>query len=213
MKRTFNQFLFSQITLLLIFFMVGCDKKTPDWEYFPDMYDSPAREAQEFDPTAPNKVGGRLPVEGTIPIEYTPYEFKGPNLDDPRVKELRVPENIQLTEVNLKRGESQFQIYCYPCHGPQGEGNGPVIGPPGGGKFNYSPNMNIHGTYAYLNDGQLYHVITNGNGQMPPYASMISEEDRWKIVIYVRRLKEVYKELAQAKTAPPTTDENKKDGN
>jgi len=193
--------------------MVGCDKKTPDWEYFPDMYDSPAREAQEFDPTAPNKVGGRLPVEGTIPIEYTPYEFKGPNLDDPRVKELRVPENIQLTEVNLKRGESQFQIYCYPCHGPQGEGNGPVIGPPGGGKFNYSPNMNIHGTYAYLNDGQLYHVITNGNGQMPPYASMISEEDRWKIVIYVRRLKEVYKELAQAKTAPPTTDENKKDGN
>jgi len=213
MKRTFNQFLFSQITLLLIFFMVGCDKKTPDWEYFPDMYDSPAREAQEFDPTAPNKVGGRLPVEGTIPIEYTPYEFKGPNLDDPRVKELRVPESIQLTEVNLKRGESQFQIYCYPCHGPQGEGNGPVIGPPGGGKFNYSPNMNIHGTYAYLNDGQLYHVITNGNGQMPPYASMISEEDRWKIVIYVRRLKEVYKELAQAKTAPPTTDENKKDGN
>jgi len=193
--------------------MVGCDKKTPDWEYFPDMYDSPAREAQEFDPTAPNKVGGRLPVEGTIPIEYTPYEFKGPNLDDPRVKELRVPESIQLTEVNLKRGESQFQIYCYPCHGPQGEGNGPVIGPPGGGKFNYSPNMNIHGTYAYLNDGQLYHVITNGNGQMPPYASMISEEDRWKIVIYVRRLKEVYKELAQAKTAPPTTDENKKDGN
>jgi len=213
MKRTFNQFVFSQITLLLIFFLVGCDKKTPDWEYFPDMYDSPAREAQEFDPTAPNKVGGRLPVEGTIPIEYTPYEFKGPNLDDPRVKELRVPESIQLTEVNLKRGESQFQIYCYPCHGPQGEGNGPVIGPPGGGKFNYSPNMNIHGTYAYLNDGQLYHVITNGNGQMPPYASMISEEDRWKIVIYVRRLKEVYKELAQAKTAPPTTDENKKDGN
>jgi len=213
MKRTFNQFLFSQITLLLIFFMVGCDKKTPDWEYFPDMYDSPAREAQEFDPTAPNKVGGRLPVEGTIPIEYTPYEFKGPNLDDPRVKELKVPDSIQLTEVNLKRGESQFQIYCYPCHGPQGEGNGPVIGPPGGGKFNYSPNMNIHGTYAYLNDGQLYHVITNGNGQMPPYASMISEEDRWKIVIYVRRLKEVYKELAQAKTAPPTTDENKKDGN
>ena len=213
MKKNLNKFPFTLILFLFIFGLVGCDKKTPDWEYFPDMYDSPAREAQEFDPTAPNKVGGRLPVEGTIPVEYTPYEFKGPNLDDPRVKDLKVPESIQLSEATLKRGESQFQIYCYPCHGPQGEGNGPVIGAPGGGKFNYSPNMNIHGTYAYLNDGQIYHVITNGNGQMPAYASMISEEDRWKIVLYVRRLKEVYKELAQAKTNPPTNEENKKDGN
>ena len=177
------------------------------------MYDSPAREAQEYDPTAPNKVGGRLPVEGTIPVEYTPYEFNGPNLDDQRVKDLKVPEGIKLTELNLKRGETQFQVFCYPCHGPQGEGNGPVIGPPGGGKFNYSPNMNIHGTYAGLNDGQIYHVITNGNGQMPAYASMISEEDRWKIVLYVRKLKETYVLLAQAKTAPAENVEPNKDGN
>jgi mono/diheme cytochrome c family protein len=195
------------------FFILNCDKKSPEWEYFPDMYDSPAREAQEFDPTAPNKVGGRLPVEGTVPVEHTPYEFKGPNLDDQRVKDLKVPDQIKLTEANLKRGESQFQIFCYPCHGPQGEGNGPVIGPPGGGKFNYSPNMNVHGTYAYLNDGQVYHVITNGNGQMPAYASMISEEDRWKIVLYVRKLKETYKLLAQAKTPSAENTEPNKDGN
>lgn len=203
------------MTLLLIasFFLIGCDKKSPEWEYFPDMYDSPAREAQEYDPTAPNKVGGRLPVEGTIPVEYTPYQLSGPNLDDQRVKDLKIPEGIKLTELNLKRGETQFQVFCYPCHGPQGEGNGPVIGPPGGGKFNYSPNMNIHGTYAYLNDGQIYHVITNGNGQMPAYASMISEEDRWKIVLYVRKLKETYVLLAQAKTAPAENAEPKKDGN
>jgi len=201
------------LPILAALVLVGCDKKTPEWEYFPDMYDSPAREAQEFDPTAPNKVGGRLPVEGTIPVEYTPYEYKGPNLDDQRVKDMKVPDTIKLTEANLKRGESQFQIYCYPCHGPQGEGNGPVIGAPGGGKFNYSPNMNIHGTYAYLNDGQVYHVITNGNGQMPGYASMISDDDRWKIVLYVRKLKEVYKELAQATPNAGPSDDTNKDGN
>jgi len=201
------------LPILAALVLVGCDKKTPEWEYFPDMYDSPAREAQEFDPTAPNKVGGRLPVEGTIPVEYTPYEYKGPNLDDQRVKDMKVPDTIKLTEANLKRGESQFQIYCYPCHGPQGEGNGPVIGAPGGGKFNYSPNINIHGTYAYLNDGQVYHVITNGNGQMPGYASMISDDDRWKIVLYVRKLKEVYKELAQATPNAGPSDDTNKDGN
>jgi len=129
------------------------------------------------------------------------------------VKDMKVPDTIKLTEANLKRGESQFQIYCYPCHGPQGEGNGPVIGAPGGGKFNYSPNMNIHGTYAYLNDGQVYHVITNGNGQMPGYASMISDDDRWKIVLYVRKLKEVYKELAQATPNAGPSDDTNKDGN
>jgi mono/diheme cytochrome c family protein len=193
--------------------LIGCDKKSPEWEFFPDMYDSPAREAQEFDPTAPNKVGGRLPVAGTIPVEHTPYEYAGPNLDDSRVKEMKVPESIALTVQNLKRGESQFQVFCYPCHGPQGEGNGPVVGAPGGGKFNYSPNMNIHGTYAYLNDGQVYHVITNGNGQMPAYASMISEEDRWKIVLYVRKMKEAYKDIAMGKSASPAETEPKKDGN
>jgi hypothetical protein len=63
------------LTLFFVIFLSNCEKKTPDWEYFPDMYDSPAVEAQEFDPTAPNKTGGRLPPAGTIPVEYTPYEF------------------------------------------------------------------------------------------------------------------------------------------
>jgi len=211
-----NQFKKNNLFIINLFIcsilFVGCDKKSPEWEYFPDMYDSPAREAQEFDPTAPNKVGGRLPVAGTIPVGYTPYEYAGPNLDDSRVKDMKVPDSIPLTVANLKRGESQFQIFCYPCHGPQGEGNGPVVGAPGGGKFNYSPNMNIHGTYAYLNDGQIYHVITNGNGQMPAYASMISEEDRWKIVLYVRKLKDVYVAMGKI-NSPATESEPKKDGN
>jgi hypothetical protein len=98
------------MTLLLAagFFLIGCDKKSPEWEYFPDMYDSPAREAQEFDPTAPNKVGGRLPVEGSVPMEFTPYEHGGPNLDDQKVKDLKVPESSQWARAN-KRLEGVYR--------------------------------------------------------------------------------------------------------
>jgi mono/diheme cytochrome c family protein len=180
---------------LLMSFLVNCEKKSPAPQFFPDMYDSPAREAQEFDPTSPDGFGSRIPPEGTIPVEFEPYVHDELSLYDIKGKELKLPDTIKPTLANYEKGEQQFQIFCTPCHGVRGEGNGSVIGP--SGKFSYNPNLHLHkGLGKTMSDGEIFHVITKGNGQMPSYGSQILPEDRWKIILYVRKLQAAYDKMA-----------------
>lgn len=178
-------------------FIISCglERGFPAWQFFPDMYESPAREAQEFDPTAPNKVGGRLPPAGTVPVDFEPYEFDAvTNINDLPGKEkgLVRPSDIKESLATYKKGEDKFQVNCFPCHGPRGQGNGPVNGP--APKMNVFPIPNLAGEdIAALTDGQLYHVITKGWGRMPAYASQIEPDDRWKIIMYIRKIQEAYK--------------------
>jgi mono/diheme cytochrome c family protein len=83
----------------------------------------------------------------------------------------------------MARGRERFDIYCSPCHGRTGEGNGMVVlrG------FRHPPTFH----QDRLRDapvGHLFDVITNGFGAMPDYASQIRAEDRWAIIAYVRAL-------------------------
>ncbi len=84
----------------------------------------------------------------------------------------------------LDRGQERFQIYCTPCHGRTGAGNGMVIAhgfpiPP--------PNFHDERIVA-MADGQLFHTISYGVRNMPSYGKQIPEEDRWAIVAYLRAL-------------------------
>ena len=119
--------------LILIFLSIAvfnCEYKKPVLEYFPDMYDSPARESQELDAYR-NEYGRRLPPEGTVPVGYFPYEFADIATPDEMTKEqgLKNPYPSKTTLANFQRGESRYQIYCSPCHGVAGAGNGNVVGP------------------------------------------------------------------------------------
>jgi mono/diheme cytochrome c family protein len=84
----------------------------------------------------------------------------------------------------LERGQERFQIYCTPCHGRTGVGNGIVIAhgfpiPP--------PNFQDDRIVA-MPDGQIFHTITYGVRNMPAYGKQVPEEDRWAIVAYLRAL-------------------------
>ncbi|MCX7999921.1 MAG: cytochrome c, partial [Leptospiraceae bacterium] len=68
-------------------------------------------------------------------------------------------------------------------------GNGPVIG--NAPRIAYTQAMDFSKSPAKdMTDGQIYHTITMGAGQMPAYGSQIPSEDRWKIILYVRKLQE-----------------------
>ena len=93
--------------------------------------------------------------------------------------EFPLPVNQEL----LERGEGRYKIFCTPCHGLQGDGNGMVAmrgmkHPPSyhQDRLRQSPN------------GYYYDVITNGFGQMYGYSSQIPPRDRWAIVAYIRAL-------------------------
>jgi mono/diheme cytochrome c family protein len=90
-----------------------------------------------------------------------------------------LPVNMQL----LKRGQQRFQIYCSPCHGDTGAGNGMVVQR----GFPRPPSYHID-RLRTAPDGYLFHTITQGIGGMYSYADRISVEDRWAIVAYIRAL-------------------------
>src|SRR5271156_4196044 len=87
--------------------------------------------------------------------------------------------NIEL----LERGRERYAIFCSPCHGLQGDGNG-MVALRG---MKHPPSYHI----VRLRDapnGYFYDVISNGFGQMYSYGAQIPPRDRWAIVAYVRAL-------------------------
>jgi mono/diheme cytochrome c family protein len=83
----------------------------------------------------------------------------------------------------MARGQERFNIYCSPCHGRTGQGDGMVV------RRGYRRPPSIH--QDRLRDapvGHFFDVVSNGFGAMPDYAAQIKAEDRWAIVAYVRAL-------------------------
>jgi mono/diheme cytochrome c family protein len=88
-----------------------------------------------------------------------------------------------ITRADLDRGQDRFNIYCSPCHGRTGEGNGMVV------QRGFKKAANYHvDRLRQAPAGYFFGVITNGFGAMPDYKSQIPVEDRWRIIAYVRAL-------------------------
>ena len=83
----------------------------------------------------------------------------------------------------MARGQERFNIYCSPCHGRTGQGDGMVV------RRGYRHPPTFHqDRLRNAPAGQIFDVITNGFGAMPDYAAQIKVEDRWAIIAYVRAL-------------------------
>ncbi|HXY00416.1 MAG TPA: cytochrome c [Candidatus Limnocylindrales bacterium] len=83
----------------------------------------------------------------------------------------------------LERGEERYKIFCSPCHGLQGDGNG-MISMRG---MKHPPSYHQPRLRQEPN-GYVYDVIANGFGQMLGYSAQIPPRDRWAIIAYIRAL-------------------------
>ena len=88
-----------------------------------------------------------------------------------------------VTEQVLRRGRERFNIYCSPCHGRVGDGNGFI---PSRG-FRHPPSYHIE-RLRRAPIGYFFDVMTNGFGVMPDYSSQVPPRDRWCIAAYIRAL-------------------------
>jgi len=100
------------------------------------------------------------------------------------------PPRVKIDEQLLRRGQQRFGIYCSPCHGLSGHGNGPVatraaqLEEP-----NWVAPTSLHDQQVRERPvGHIFNTITNGIRTMPRYGEQIPEADRWAIVAYVRAL-------------------------
>ncbi len=98
---------------------------------------------------------------------------------DQYVSSIPVPVTADL----LQRGHDLFTIYCQPCHGAAGYGDGVIVQY----GFPAPPSFHSDGVRAQP-PGFFFNVISNGMGQMYSYGQEIAVPDRWAVVAYVEAL-------------------------
>jgi mono/diheme cytochrome c family protein len=157
----------------------------------------------------------RVPVEGTIArgtLQDDAAFFTG---KESGAEASALP--FALTAEVLDRGEQRFNIYCTPCHGLSGQGDGMIVRR----GYRQPPSFHVDRLQA-APLGHFYDVMTNGFGAMPDYRAQIASRDRWAIAAYVRALQlsqhaaatdipaEERQKLAQPAAAPGAAGEHKR---
>ncbi len=184
--------------VMAAFGIAGCDGaqgNDPGDAYMPDMYYSRAYEAYGYNTTDQYyknlaergiKFNG-LPVSGTMARGDAPG-YTIPNSDSGYALSAaykRATSSGATTAAQRKEAERLYLVNCAICHGTALDGNGPLW-KGGDGPYPAAP-RNLKDDYSKkLPDGQMYHVITYGKGQMGSYASQVKPEERWWIIEYIR---------------------------
>lgn len=181
-RRTVNGVLSaSLLAALLLYGVMGIDPATPNWELFPDMAHSARADAFAASEVLPDGATLQPPPPGTVPRGLPPLHLVRSPEDAVRTGEQLVSplEPAGATE----RGGAVFATFCQPCHGAGGRGDGPVA------QRGYPPPPSLLAEHARsLPAGQLFHIVTVGQGNMPGHAAQIAREDRWKVASYIRWL-------------------------
>jgi hypothetical protein len=168
--------------------------RKPPMELFPDMDRQAKLRPQEPNHFFANGVSSQLPPDGTIarsqPIETVNGEVY--RFEDSPVNTGKIFGTTNFVETNplvvnlelIQRGRERFDIYCAPCHGKLGDGNGITK------KLGVMPSVaNLHDARIIkLADGEIFNTITHGKGTMGAAGPLIATEDRWSIIAYLRAL-------------------------
>ncbi|HEX5399722.1 MAG TPA: cytochrome c [Verrucomicrobiae bacterium] len=177
----------------------GSMSRKPPIEIFPDM-----NRQQKLRPMVPdgffqNGVSSQLPPPGTIsrgdredgqPVETVSgpvYAFEDAPVNTGLVTgttNFVATNPLPVTPELLQRGREHFDIYCSPCHGRLGDGNGITK------KIGDMPTVvSLHDKRVVdMPDGEIFHTITHGKGVMGAYGPLVATQDRWAIVAYLRAL-------------------------
>jgi len=113
-----------------------------------------------------------------------------------REEAAKLPNPVPATPDSLEKGRQLFNIYCQPCHGTSGTGNGLV-----GEKFLLRPKDLTDPDMAGRTDGYIFGTITFGGALMPIYGNDLTPNERWHVVNYVRNV--LGRPAAQAQARAP----------
>jgi mono/diheme cytochrome c family protein len=175
---------FIMLAGLVFLLTASCDRdrKTPGWDYFPDMVYSNAYET--YSPNANFRDGKTMqaPVEGTVSRDALPFAF-GPSVDERTRAGRELVNPLENTAENFARGGEAYGVFCAQCHGENGDGKGHLVR---SGVYKYPVRTLVSDEMKKRPDGEIFHTITLGFGVMGAHGFMIRPEDRWKIILYIR---------------------------
>jgi mono/diheme cytochrome c family protein len=183
-------FLALVVTTALWFLVPERDVSQPNYDFLPEAQMAYPVAYASFapNPNFPDGLTLRSPPPGTIARGQGPRFYYQPTSEDAlrAGQELRNPFSGDDAPA-LKRGSEVFENVCQVCHGPIGEGNGPVTQR----GFPLSASL-LADRAVRMKDGQMFHVITYGQGKMPALATQLSPDDRWRAILHVRMLQGPY---------------------
>jgi mono/diheme cytochrome c family protein len=197
------------VTISALAFLGFRGKKSadPPFELFPDMVRQPKIRAQAPSDFFADGRGGRLPIDGTVPIGYEPPRPQTiampaaavpPGQPRARLAFSAGPDYydtgkmgdhwgtglpVEVTPELMQRGHDRFNITCAMCHGATAAGNG-IAKQHGLATVVTLQDDRIRG----MADGEIFNTITNGKNTMMAYGSIITVADRWAIIDYLRAL-------------------------
>ena len=172
------------VVTLVSLIMVSCfDNAKPNYQYMPNMYAPVGYETYGDYEIFPSGQEAMLPVDGTIPRGWEPYDYPNTTagLNDAKAT---LTSPLAVTQESLAQGKQLYDIYCAVCHGEKGEGQGILV-----------KREKILGIPSYADPGRLitpggvYHVQMYGLNSMGSYASQTNQEERWAITQHVMNLK------------------------
>lgn len=175
----------------IYFLLSSCSNEGRGYEYMPNMYRSPSLETYGKNKVFEDSINARKPVFGTIARGYLKTFNYGPSLDDYLLSGDLAINPFENNTQNLTDGEALYGMFCKHCHGPNGAGGGSIMHPIYAVIPHYNDDKLIRrsgSTMNQLKPGHLFHAITYGLNAMGPHASQLSEDERWKIVLYVQEL-------------------------
>ena len=178
MKKLYHIF----ALLVLAITATSCfNKKQPNYQFFPQMYEAVPYETYSEHDVFKNNMAAQLPAEGSIKRGYVPYEYANTPEGLANAKtNLKSP--LDSLSLNLDKGKELYTIYCGVCHGDKGDGKGVLVK---NEKFLGVPNYKDR----ELTPGGVFHVITYGLNSMGSHANQLSAEERWQVTAYVLKLK------------------------
>ncbi|NJM79293.1 MAG: c-type cytochrome [Flavobacterium sp.] len=171
----------------LTFMIISCQNNSkPNYQFFPNMYESVAYETYSESDAFNSKNGlqgkeGQLPAEGSIKRGFVPYEI--PNTTEGyEFSKTITTSPLDSISLNPEKGKELFNIYCAICHGEKGNGKGKLV-----------EREKFLGVPSYkdreITNGSIFHVVTYGLNSMGSHANQLTQEERWQVADYVLKLK------------------------
>ncbi|TKC07543.1 cytochrome c [Pedobacter frigoris] len=174
------------------------DKQSTGLEYARNMYDPIALNPDQPVSTTNEMLKSfkgqtaQTPPKNTAPVGFVEDDIYPNTKEGFEAAGVNLVNNMPLTEANLLKGKHLYIVMCGPCHGEKGDGQGHLVKIE---KFSGVPSFHDPlkessrgGLMKDLSAGKIYHTIKYGVNMMGSYASQLSPDERWKVVLYVQEL-------------------------
>ena len=162
------------MTVMASMLLVSCSSGAYAVEIFPEQHYQQSYKRQE-----PPRL---TPPDGSVPVTGRPVELSAAD-------SAGLTSPVQRSQKTLAEGADLFRINCSMCHGTGGRGDGTVGAKLKENGYASAPDLLSASTQA-KSDGTLFWTISNGVVVMPPFKLLLTEEQRWEVINYLRYMRE-----------------------